>query len=211
MATRPEALESNGPPARSATIVRRVEVAEEGGSRIMSRHLPAWVISGALHVVLIGFFVLALSGPKEVEAKPADPLTTRVEEPREDDPVLTVQEVGFDPNLAILMSGIGTLIFFVITGGRVPSYLGSSFAFIGVVIAASAYGGKGPNGSIGLALGGIIACGIVYAIIGPTFISVTVGNGPILPGSAAGHVPGGPAGGGGVIGMPLPAAAGGGA
>ncbi len=40
--------------------------------------------------------------------------------------------MGFDPNLAILMSGIGTLIFFVITGGKVPSYLGSSFAFIGV-------------------------------------------------------------------------------
>ena len=45
--------------------------------------------------------------------------------------------MGFDPNIAILMSGIGTLIFFVITGGKVPSYLGSSFAFIGVVIAAS--------------------------------------------------------------------------
>ncbi len=42
--------------------------------------------------------------------------------------------MGFDPNIAILMSGIGTLIFFIITGGRVPSYLGSSFAFIGVVI-----------------------------------------------------------------------------
>ncbi|MBP7606303.1 MAG: pyrimidine utilization transport protein G, partial [Giesbergeria sp.] len=36
--------------------------------------------------------------------------------------------MGFDPNLAILMSGIGTLIFFFITGGKVPSYLGSSFA-----------------------------------------------------------------------------------
>jgi hypothetical protein len=46
--------------------------------------------------------------------------------------------MGFDPNIAILMSGIGTLIFFLITGGKVPSYLGSSFAFIGVVIAATA-------------------------------------------------------------------------
>ena len=53
--------------------------------------------------------------------------------------------MGFDPNLAILMSGIGTLIFFLITGGKVPSYLGSSFAFIGVVIAATAYGGKAPT------------------------------------------------------------------
>jgi putative pyrimidine permease RutG len=74
--------------------------------------------------------------------------------------------MGFDPNLAILMSGIGTFIFFLVTGGKVPSYLGSSFAFIGVVIAATAYAGKGPNGNIGVALGGIIACGVVYAIIG---------------------------------------------
>ena len=74
--------------------------------------------------------------------------------------------MGFDPNLAILMSGIGTLIFFLITGGKVPSYLGSSFAFIGVVIAATAYAGKGPNANIGLALGGIIACGAVYTLIG---------------------------------------------
>lgn len=74
--------------------------------------------------------------------------------------------MGFDPNIAILMSGVGTLIFFVITGGKVPSYLGSSFAFIGVVIAASAYAGKGPNTNLGVALGGIIACGVVYTIIG---------------------------------------------
>lgn len=74
--------------------------------------------------------------------------------------------MGFDPNVAILMSGIGTLIFFVITGGKVPSYLGSSFAFIGVVIAATAYAGKGPNANIGLALGGIMACGLLYTMIG---------------------------------------------
>src|SRR3546814_15426107 len=43
--------------------------------------------------------------------------------------------MGFDPNVAILMSGVGTLIFFLFVGGRVPSYLGSSFAFIGGVIA----------------------------------------------------------------------------
>ena len=74
--------------------------------------------------------------------------------------------MGFDPNLAILMSGIGTLIFFVLTAGRVPSYLGSSFAFIGVVIAATGYSGKGPNTGIAVALGGIIACGLAYALIG---------------------------------------------
>ena len=82
--------------------------------------------------------------------------------------------MGFDPNIAILMSGTGTLVFFLITGGKVPSYLGSSFAFIGVVIAASAYTGKGANGNIAVALGGIIACGVVYAIIG--FIVHSIGT-----------------------------------
>ena len=74
--------------------------------------------------------------------------------------------MGFDPNIAILMSGIGTLIFFLITGGKVPSYLGSSFAFIGVVIAATAYAGQGPNANIAVALGGIVACGAVYLLVG---------------------------------------------
>ena len=74
--------------------------------------------------------------------------------------------MGFDPNVAVLMSGVGTLIFFVMTGGKVPSYLGSSFAFIGVVIAASGYAGPGPNANMGVALGGIIACGLVYTLIG---------------------------------------------
>jgi len=80
--------------------------------------------------------------------------------------VLAPLLMGFDPNVAILFSGIGTLLFFVLVGGRVPSYLGSSFAFIAVVIAASAYGGSGPNGNVGVALSGIIAAGIVYAVIG---------------------------------------------
>src|SRR5574343_709800 len=83
--------------------------------------------------------------------------------------------MGFDPNLAILMSGIGTLIFFVMTGGKVPSYLGSSFAFIGVVIAASGYAWQGPNGNIGVALGGIIACGAVYFAIGAIVQAVGTG------------------------------------
>jgi len=75
--------------------------------------------------------------------------------------------MGFDPNLAVLMSGIGTLIFFLVTGGKVPSYLGSSFAFIGVVNVATGYvASQGANAGIGLALGGIIACGLVYALVG---------------------------------------------
>lgn len=74
--------------------------------------------------------------------------------------------MGFDANLAILMSGIGTLLFFLIVGGRVPSYLGSSAAFVGLVIAVTGYTGNGPNPNIALALGGIIACGAIYTLIG---------------------------------------------
>lgn len=75
--------------------------------------------------------------------------------------------MGFDPNMAVLMSGIGTLIFFAIVGGRMPSYLGSSFAFIGVVIAATGYvAGSGLNGNIPVALGGIVVCGLVYCVVG---------------------------------------------
>lgn len=80
--------------------------------------------------------------------------------------VLAPLLMGFDPNVSILFSGISTIIFFFFTGGRLPSYLGSSFSFIAVVIAATAYAGSGPNANIGLALGGIIACGALYAIIG---------------------------------------------
>ena len=83
--------------------------------------------------------------------------------------------MGFDPNLAILMSGIGTLIFFIVTGGKVPSYLGSSFAFIGVVIAATAYAGKGINPNMGVALGGVVACGVVVMLIGALVQAVGTG------------------------------------
>jgi putative pyrimidine permease RutG len=68
--------------------------------------------------------------------------------------------MGFDPNLAIFFSGIGTLIFMAIVRGRVPSYLGSSFAFIGPVIAAKKLGG------VPAALGGIAAAAVVYGIVG---------------------------------------------
>lgn len=77
--------------------------------------------------------------------------------------------MGFDPNLAILMSGICTILFFIMTGGRVPSYLGSSFAFIGVVIAATGYSASGTgvaNLNLGVAAGGIMACGVLYALLG---------------------------------------------
>lgn len=73
--------------------------------------------------------------------------------------------MGFDPNLAILTSRIGTLIFFVVTGGKVPAYLGFSLAFIGVAIAATAYAGKGPDANLRVALGGVVACGVALVAV----------------------------------------------
>ena len=89
--------------------------------------------------------------------------------------VLAPLLMGFDPNLAILMSGICTVMFFVITGGRMPSYLGSSFAFIGPVIAVTAYAGVGFNSSLDVALGGIMVCGIIYALVGLLVIKTGTG------------------------------------
>lgn len=73
--------------------------------------------------------------------------------------------IGFDPNTTVFFSGIATILFFLIVRGKVPSYLGSSFSFIAPVIAATGYGGHGPNLHIALALGGIIAAGAVYAAV----------------------------------------------
>lgn len=89
--------------------------------------------------------------------------------------VLAPRLMGFDANIAILLSGIGTLLFFVITRGKVPSYLGSSFAFIAVVLAATGHSGGGANANLGVALGGIIACGALYALIG--FVVMAAGTG----------------------------------
>ena len=67
---------------------------------------------------------------------------------------------GFPPNTTLFFTAIGTLLFFFITAGRVPSYLGSSFAFIAPITAVSA--------SLGApyALGGLIAAGLTLAAVG---------------------------------------------
>ncbi|HEY5845104.1 MAG TPA: solute carrier family 23 protein, partial [Mycobacterium sp.] len=71
-------------------------------------------------------------------------------------PVLT----GFPPATTLLFSGIGTLLFLIITGNRLPSYLGSSFSVIAPVVAATASHGAGS------ALGGLVAVGLILVIIG---------------------------------------------
>lgn len=73
-------------------------------------------------------------------------------------PIIT----GFPPTTTLFFSGIGTLLFLLITGNRVPSYLGSSFAFLGPISAAMADKSAGMAG----ALGGIVFTGVVLALVG---------------------------------------------
>ncbi|KAI8069686.1 permease family-domain-containing protein [Gongronella butleri] len=82
--------------------------------------------------------------------------------------VLAPTLIGMSTNTALFFSGIGTIIFFIITKGRVPSYLGSSFGFIGVVTSVTGYTygpNAGYNQNLGVATGGIIVCGLVYMAI----------------------------------------------
>lgn len=74
--------------------------------------------------------------------------------------------MGFDPNTAIFFSGIGTIIFFIVTGGKIPSYLGSSFAFIAPVLAITTASSAIGEDRIPYALGGIVICGLIYTLIG---------------------------------------------
>lgn len=67
---------------------------------------------------------------------------------------------GFPPSTTLFFSGVGTIVFLVMTAGRVPSYLGSSFAFIAPI--AAAVGEYGPGG----ALGGVVMAGAALFVIG---------------------------------------------
>ena len=71
-------------------------------------------------------------------------------------PVLT----GFPVTTTIFWSGVGTIIFNLLTRNRVPSYTGSSFAFIAPVLAAKNHGG------VEAALGGIMVAGVVLFLVG---------------------------------------------
>ncbi|WP_443095327.1 uracil-xanthine permease family protein [Rothia koreensis] len=71
-------------------------------------------------------------------------------------PLLT----GFPPATTLFFSGVGTLLFLLLTAGRVPSYLGSSFAFIAPI--GAAMNQYGPGG----ALGGVVMSGLTLFIIG---------------------------------------------
>ncbi len=73
--------------------------------------------------------------------------------------VLVPLLIGLDPSVALFTAGVGTLIFHAVTKGKVPVFLGSSFAFIAPIIKATElYGLPG-------ALFGIIGIGLVYGIM----------------------------------------------
>jgi uracil-xanthine permease len=66
----------------------------------------------------------------------------------------------FDPATTLFFSAIGTIAFLLITGNKLPSYLGSSFAFIAPILAATASSGQSA------AIGGILATGLLLTLVG---------------------------------------------
>ena len=80
-------------------------------------------------------------------------------------PIIT----GFPPSTTLFFSGIGTILFLIITKNRVPSYLGSSFAFLAPIAAAQA------SGSMAVALGGVVVTGVLLAVIGLIVNAVGIG------------------------------------
>ncbi len=76
-------------------------------------------------------------------------------------PIIT----GLDISVALFSSGVGTLIFHIVTKFKVPVYLGSSFAFIPAIIAISTAEG----GSLQQACGGIMVAGLLYVVVAIIF------------------------------------------
>lgn len=100
-------------------------------------------------------------------------------------PILT----GFPVSTTLLFSGIGTLLFLVITQNRLPSYLGSSFAFLAPIMAVNAGKTLEAPEQIGLALVGVVTAGVLLAVIG--FIVQAVGSGwidKLMPPVVAGAI-----------------------
>ena len=92
--------------------------------------------------------------------------------------------MGLDPNLAIMMSGVATILFLLIVQGKVPSYLGSSASFVGGVVAVRAAGGSDAD-----VLGALLVSGVVLALAGLVIhlVGVRVVN-RVLPPAVTGAV-----------------------
>lgn len=78
-------------------------------------------------------------------------------------PLLT----GLDVGVALCMAGVGTLVFHLCTGGKMPTFLGSSFAFITALatVVGSEEFGADKTERISAAMGGVVAAGLIYVII----------------------------------------------
>jgi len=74
--------------------------------------------------------------------------------------------MGLNANLAIMMSGIATICFLLIVKGKVPSYLGTSAAFVGGATAIYSYNGEGGPGGPADVTGAILVAGVVLALVG---------------------------------------------
>ncbi|MEY8417544.1 uracil-xanthine permease family protein [Tissierella praeacuta] len=72
-------------------------------------------------------------------------------------PIIT----GLDPSIALFSAGIGTLIFHACTKGKVPVFLGSSFAFIPVILTVKEL----YNGDLSYAQGGMVVAGLIYILV----------------------------------------------
>ncbi|WP_459837830.1 uracil-xanthine permease family protein [Halanaerobaculum tunisiense] len=118
--------------------------------------------------------------------------------------VLVPSLTGLNPGVALFSSGVGTLLFHLITKGQVPAYLGSSFAFIGPIIAAKeSYG-------LPAALLGCLVAGLIYmtsafliskigtnfiddylppVVVGPVIVTIGLGLAPTAKDMAMNHLP----------------------
>lgn len=93
-------------------------------------------------------------------------------------PLLT----GFPPATTLFFSGVGTVVFLLLTGGRVPSYLGSSFAFIAPLAAATnQHGAGGALGGIVMAGASLFLVGLVVQFAGTGWLSALMP--PVVTGS----------------------------
>lgn len=79
--------------------------------------------------------------------------------------ILVPTLVGLEPSIALLTSGIATIIFLLITQFKVPAYLGSSFAFISPIITVAGLDASGMSVNPGNAMIGAMVVGVVYAIV----------------------------------------------
>ncbi|MEQ4719913.1 solute carrier family 23 protein [Nonomuraea sp. B19D2] len=74
--------------------------------------------------------------------------------------------MGLDPNVAVMMSGVATILFLLIVKGKVPSYLGTSASFVGGVFAIRAAAGGDTAGADAIVTGAILVAGFVLALAG---------------------------------------------